>query len=85
MKKCPTGKRLYVTENLAESALIDANIHFEYAAQRGPIAVYQCQECGHYHLTSQGPMNKRLEQSLSSGEIARQKRAKGWLDKFKDR
>lgn len=84
MKKCPTGKRLYVTEGLAEDALIEAHIHFEYTTNQGPMAVYLCQECGHYHLTSQAPMNERLQQSLASGEIARQKRAKKWTDKFKD-
>ncbi len=85
MKKCPTGKRLYHSEQLAEDALIEAHIHFDYRSGGGPIAVYRCEDCGDYHLTSRGPMNERLARLLDKGEIQKQKEASRWQDKFKGR
>jgi hypothetical protein len=83
MKKCSTGKRLYATEQLAEDSLIEAHIHFEYKSGTGPKAVYKCDECGSYHLTSQGSINARLSQLLADGTIQRKKEADGWNEKFK--
>lgn len=85
MKKCPTGKRLYHSEQLAEDALIEAHIHFDYPAGGGPVAVYQCDECGEYHLTSRRPMNARLALQLADGSIQKQKEAGRWQSKFKMR
>lgn len=85
MKKCTTGKRLYSNEQLAEDALIEAHIHFDYRSGGGPVAVYQCEECGNYHLTSQGAMNPRLSQQLANGVINKQKEAGRWQSKFKMR
>jgi hypothetical protein len=83
MKKCSTGKRLYATEQLAEDSLIAAHVHFEYKLGGGPKAVYKCDECGSYHLTSRGTMNARLSQLLADGTIQKQKEAGKWNDKFK--
>ncbi|MEQ1586138.1 MAG: hypothetical protein ABL895_09685 [Cyclobacteriaceae bacterium] len=83
MKKCPTGKRLYLSEQLAEDALIEAHVHFDYRSGSGPVAVYQCEECGNYHLTSRGPMNTRLSQLLTNGTIQKQKEAARWQGRFK--
>lgn len=83
MKKCPTGKRLYLSEQLAEDALIEAHVHFNYRSGSGPVAVYRCEDCGNYHLTSQGPMNTRLSQLLTNGTIKKQKEAARWQGKFK--
>lgn len=83
MKKCPTGKRLYLSEQLAEDALIEAHVHFNYRSGSGPVAVYRCEDCGNYHLTSQGPMNTRLSQLLTNGTIKKQKEAVRWQGKFK--
>jgi hypothetical protein len=83
MKKCPTGKRLYHSEQLAEDALIEAHIHFDYRAGGGPLTVYQCDECGEYHLTSRGVMNARLAQQMANGTIQKQKEASRWQGKFK--
>ena len=68
MLTCPTGKRVYQTEALAEDALIDAHSRTNYAGT-GPVAVYQCEECGYYHFTSKGKMNERLAQQIASGKI----------------
>jgi hypothetical protein len=85
MKKCATGKRAYHSEQLAEDALIEAHIHFDYRAGGGPVTVYQCDECGEYHLTSRGSMNARLAQQLANGTIQKQKEAGRWQSKFKMR
>lgn len=83
MKKCVTGKRVYHSERLAEDALIEAHIHFNYGAGGGPVAVYQCEDCGEYHLTSRSPMNVRLKELLENGIIKKQKEAQRWQNKFK--
>lgn len=82
--KCVTGKKIYVTATLAEDALIDAHIRFQYNHQ-GPVAIYRCDDCGYYHFTSQGVMNERLKKALQDGSIARQKQASHWEDKLTKR
>lgn len=83
MKKCPSGKRLYLTEVLAEEALIEAHIQFDYRQGNGPIAIYQCEECGAFHLTSKGTMNLRLAALKAEGKIQKQKEAQHWVRKWK--
>lgn len=85
MIKCVTGKRSYLTQELAEDALIGAHTRFDYLKHQGPVAVYRCSDCGNYHLTSKGPMNARLEKQVSDGSIGRQKQADAWLNKVKHR
>jgi hypothetical protein len=85
MIKCTSGKRVYLTAEIAEDVLIEARTRFDYANNSGPIAVYQCNDCGYYHLTSQGKMNDKLADYLSSGKIDRQKEADQWLKKFKNK
>lgn len=82
MRKCVTQKRIYDSYDSGVSALIDAQTRFDYAKGQGPVAVYQCEECGYYHLTSQGKMNDTLEQYLADGKIKLQKEADRWLDKL---
>jgi hypothetical protein len=83
MKKCPSGKRLYLTEVLAEEALIEAHIQFNFRKGSGPVAVYLCDDCGVYHLTSRGTMNNRLVQLLEEGKIHRQREARHWSKQWK--
>ncbi|HEY3402673.1 MAG TPA: hypothetical protein VGK59_04745, partial [Ohtaekwangia sp.] len=85
MKSCPTGKKGFPSSEVAEDVLIETYSRFEFAPNQGPVAIYKCDECGFYHLTSQGMMNERLRKSLEDGSIARQKEANRWLDKFKNR
>lgn len=82
MLKCPTGKRVYPTETMAEDALIDAHSRHQYSGT-GPIAVYQCEDCGYYHFTSKGEMNKKLAEQIVSGKIKRQQEANQWKSKLK--
>lgn len=83
MNKCPTRKKTYSSEIIAEDALIQASITYHYTQGNGPIAVYKCDECGFYHLTSTGPMNKKLSDMIASGELQKLKVAGSWLDKIK--
>lgn len=83
MDRCISGKRIYFTRQIAEDALIESWTRFNYTANNGPVAVYQCEECGHFHLTSRGPMNEKLSKALAEGGIGRQKEANRWLDKLK--
>jgi hypothetical protein len=82
MLKCPTGKRIYVAESLAEDALIDMHSRHQYTGT-GPIAIYRCEDCGYYHFTSKGEMNKKLAEQIANGEIKRQQEANQWMDKLK--
>lgn len=83
MTKCITHKKCYATQALAEDALIEAHIQFDYASGHGPVAVYKCDDCGEYHLTSRGPQNEKLSSYLKDGHIQRQKEANRWLDRLK--
>jgi hypothetical protein len=79
-----TNKKVFQTMDMAEDALIAARTQFDYRPNNGPIAVYQCGDCGYYHLTSQGKMNERLATQLAEGKIRLHKEANRWLDKLKD-
>lgn len=85
MDHCVSGKKMYSSLEVAEDVLIEAWTRFEYSTGQGPVAVYQCEDCGQFHLTSQGPMNEKLSKALSEGKIDRQKEADRWLNKIKRR
>jgi hypothetical protein len=69
-------------ENAVE-ALISARTKFDYRDGNGPVSVYRCDDCGFYHLTSQGPMNEELRKNLNDGSIDRQRRAEDWEQRLK--
>ncbi|HOO10825.1 MAG TPA: hypothetical protein PKW06_12865 [Cyclobacteriaceae bacterium] len=85
MKTCPTRKRCHATYELAEEALIGAHLAYRFGKGRRPVGVYQCDECGLYHLTSRGEVNSRLQKMLDEGEIQKQKEANWWEGKFRKR
>jgi hypothetical protein len=85
MIKCVSNKKPYPSKEIAEDALIEAHTNFEYKGGSGPIAIYKCEDCGYYHLTSQGTMNEKLERLMKEGKIQRQKEANQWLNKIKKR
>ena len=74
---------MYLTESIAEDALISAWITYQYTRGQGPIGVYLCEECGSYHLTSKGTINNKLQESITSGKIQRNKEVDAWLDKIR--
>lgn len=80
MSKCSTNKRVYASESIATDALIEARIRFEHNTSK---AVYLCDDCGGWHLTSQGEMHPRLKAALDSGSIKKEKEAFHWQKKFR--
>lgn len=76
---------MYPTQEMAEEALIEARINFDFPKGSGPVAVYRCEDCGQYHLTSKGEMNPRLAEYIASGKIRLQQEANRWADKLKKR
>jgi hypothetical protein len=85
MKRCKSGKHIYVTQTIAEDVLIDLWSKHDYSQTQGPCAVYLCDECGYYHLTSQGKMNGRLAVEIANGNIRRSREANRWLSRLKKR
>jgi hypothetical protein len=83
MGKCITGKKMFPSIDLAEEALIETHIRFNYTEGHGPVGVYRCDDCGHFHLTSKGPVNERLAQYRREGKIDREKIANYWTRKLK--
>lgn len=66
---------------MALEALLEAHIQFEYRTGNGPVAVYLCEDCGQYHLTSRGQMNPRLASALKDGTITKLKHSRYWENK----
>ena len=83
MIKCISHKKVYASREIAEDALIEARTHYTYAPKGGPVSVYQCEDCGYYHLTSQGTINPKLALYMANGKIDREKEANMWLNKIK--
>lgn len=80
---CSSGKKVFLSLNLGEEALLSAHVQFNFGQGKGPVAVYQCDECGQFHLTSRGNMSVRLKDFLSSADYKRQRQAAEWTDKLK--
>jgi hypothetical protein len=85
MINCISNKKVYFSSELAEEALIQAHIQFEFTRGSGPVAVYKCDDCGYFHLTSKGTMNEKLVAEIKNGKIGLQKEANRWMGKFKKR
>ncbi|MBX2970476.1 MAG: hypothetical protein KF803_13990 [Cyclobacteriaceae bacterium] len=83
MAGCSSGKRSYVSEAIAVEALIEAHVQFDYGNRSGPIAVYPCDECGQFHLTSTGSINKKLEQFIADGTLQKLRTASKWSGKWR--
>ena len=82
MKTCSSGKRVYDSAVQAEQALVDLQGRNDYRSGAGPVAVYRCEFCGGYHLTSKGPANDFLSTQLKDGKIQLQREANKWMDKL---
>lgn len=80
---CVTGKRQYETKALAEEALVAHRSRFIFRDESGPIAVYQCDDCGEWHFTSQGPMSEVLKSSDTKKRIETQHDAEYWSRKLR--
>jgi hypothetical protein len=82
---CVSGKKSFQTQMLAEDVLIELWSKNNYSANNAPIAVYRCDDCGLFHLTSRGQMNERLAAYLSGNKFKLDREAAKWSDKFKKR
>jgi hypothetical protein len=80
---CPTGKRMYPTEVIAEEELLAAWATYRYRPGNGPVAVYRCGDCGAFHFTSKGPMNETLSRFLESGNFRTDQEGRWWSRKLK--
>lgn len=79
---CVTGKRQYNTRNIAEEALIHARARNGYRPNSGPIAVYQCDDCGLWHFTSKGATSDILKSPETQKKIKDQYEAEYWSRKL---
>ena len=75
MSNCASKKIEYLSKELAEDALIDQHVRKNFNAGDGPLNVYLCDHCHHWHLTSSGNLNGRLKQELESGKLKLKQRA----------
>ncbi|HAA10269.1 MAG TPA: hypothetical protein DCE41_00700 [Cytophagales bacterium] len=68
-----------MSQELAETALVDQHIYKGFRVHEGPQNVYECGICGYWHLTSKAPTrNERLQQMHDSGEMKRKQEASRW-------
>lgn len=82
--KCVSGKRAFENRQLAEEALIAARSNFVFRDDAGPVGVYQCDDCGAWHLTSKGPKSNLLNDPDIKDTIRKQQEAEYWRQKFKN-
>lgn len=68
---------------MAEDVLIELWSKNEYPSGQGAIAVYKCEDCGCYHLTSRPPMNTRLAEFLAGNKLKHHREANRWMEKLK--
>jgi hypothetical protein len=85
MSTCVTNKKMYPSAEIAEEALIEARTQYDFGQREGPRAIYRCEDCGAYHLTSKGEVNEKLKQYLATGKISLHKEANHWMSKIKKR
>jgi hypothetical protein len=83
MKTCSSNKKMYLTEAVAIDALIEAHTQFDFKPNQGPVTIYLCDDCGHYHLTSKGAMNPTLASYIKEGKLKRMKEASQWEKKWR--
>lgn len=80
---CVTGKKQYESKELAEEALVAHRSRYVFRENSGPIAVYQCEDCGEWHFTSHGPVSEVLKSSETQQRIKAQHDAGYWEHKLR--
>lgn len=76
---------MYLSQALAEDALLEIWIRNHYKAGQGPVNVYVCDDCGNFHFTSKGEMSARLKEALDNGQLEKNRRAFDLENKLKRR
>ena len=82
-RSCPSGKQSYFDENQAVSALLDLWSRIDFKTGQGPVAVYQCEDCGSFHFTSKGTMHPDLDELLKKGNTRLTRIASEWERKLR--
>ncbi|WP_132644093.1 hypothetical protein [Roseivirga ehrenbergii] len=81
--RCSSGKIQYDSQQLAEDALIDQHIYKGFAEHQGPQNVYECRDCGYWHMTSKNAERlPRLQEMIDSGEMRKKQQASQWERRF---
>ncbi|MEQ9425935.1 MAG: hypothetical protein RJQ09_16035 [Cyclobacteriaceae bacterium] len=83
MSRCLSGKRTFVTENLAREALIEAAIKFKNELNKGPVNYYLCNQCGDYHLTSQGEEHELFSDQELLDRMKTEKESRHWESRLR--
>lgn len=76
--RCVSGKRAYEKQEDAEDALIRSRIN---SGEHGAKNIYLCDDCGHWHLTSKGPLSDLIDKYAR--EIQRARTGEFWKDRFR--
>jgi len=71
---CITGKNGYYSETEVQEALIRSHIRFKSVASN----YYLCEECGEYHLTSQGGLHPLLNDPKVQERIKQEQQEQEW-------
>lgn len=72
--RCVTGKNGYYAEAEVQEALIRSQINFI----QGAINYYVCNECGEFHLTSQGERHPLLSDDEVQLRIKQERLSQDW-------
>ncbi len=83
LNKCVSGKRVFESYDIALEALIQHHIMNDYKKGEGPINVYECQDCGHWHFTSREPAHSLFEDDDTIKRISLARRANYWEKNLK--
>lgn len=82
-KHCPSGKQVFVSEDVAVGALLDLWSRVDFGKGAAPITVYACSDCGQYHFTSKGARHPKLDDLLSGNDLVLRRKAAAWEQKFR--
>lgn len=78
MKNCVTGKNCYDSKELATEALIQNRIRNRHRDGSGPINIYKCKDCDHWHFTSKGEIADFLKEPDVIKRIEKERRTLDW-------
>jgi len=76
--KCISGKRSYISEEVAIESLIQHQVRNSSAATN----IYHCEDCGDWHFTSKG-RHETLDDTQVIERIKRERLANQWEQKLR--
>ena len=80
---CRSGKTSFESRELAVEGLIQNHIRRLHHSGKGPINVYECEECGNWHFTSRPPIIDELNDPEVIQRIKEEGRAFAWEQKLR--